>query len=165
MTEKKIRDYAIQFRKAIEAARDAGEFRPEKTYQREPMVNFPCDCCDDTADLFIHYLYHTFGIDSLKVTGSYYSKRLKCTYYHTWQVFEGWVVDLTGDQFDNDSDIKVKTIPVYVGFMGDFHKQFRDLHSEHSCGIECLGSGSHERMYRLYDAISLHMNGYKAYQE
>ena len=85
-----------------------------------------------TADLFIHYLYHTFGTDSLKVTGSYYSKRLKCTCYHTWQVFEGWVIDLTGDQFDNDSDIKVKTIPVYVGSMSDFHKQFENPQIEHS---------------------------------
>lgn len=149
---------ATQFRTAIEAARDAGESKPEKPYQREPMVNFPCDCCDDTADLFIHHLYHTLGIDSIKVTGSYYSKRLKRICYHTWQVYEGWVVDLTGDQFDNDSDIKVKTIPVYVGSMGDFHNQFEDLHSEHSCGIECLGSGSHERMYRSYDAIISHMD-------
>lgn len=112
MTEREIKEYAIQFRKAIEGARDAGEFKPEKLSQREPMNHFPYDCCDDTVDIFIHYLYNTFGLDSPKVTGSYYSKRLKCTCYHTWQVFEGWVVDLTGDQFDNDSDINVKSIPV-----------------------------------------------------
>ena len=149
---------ATQFREAIEAARDAGEFKQQKPYQREPMVNFPCDCCDDTVDLFIHYLYHTLGIDSIKVNGCYYSKKLKCTCYHTWQVFEDWVVDLTGDQFDNDSDVKIKTIPVYVGLMDDFHNQFENLQLEHSCGIECLGSGSHERMYRLYDAIIRHLN-------
>lgn len=157
MTIQKIKEYAIQFRSAIEEARDAREFKPERPYQRESMDNFPYDCCDDTADLFIHYLYHTFGTDSLKVTGSYYSKRLKCTCYHTWQVFEGWVIDLTGDQFDNDSDIKVKTIPVYVGSMSDFHKQFENPQIEHSCGIECLGIGSHERIYRLYDAVMRHM--------
>lgn len=72
-------------------------------------------------------------------------------------MFEGWVVDLTGDQFDDDPDIRIKSIPVYVGPMSDFHKQFENPQIEHSCGIECLGSGSHERMYRLYDAIMKHM--------
>ena len=65
--------------------------------------------------------------------------------------------DLTGDQFDNDSDINIKTIPVYVGSMSDFHKQFEDLCLEHSCGIECLGEGSKKRMYRLYEAIMKHL--------
>ena len=67
-------------------------------------------------------------------------------------------MDLTGDQFDEDTDIDIKTIPVYVGSMSDFHKQFENPKSEHSCGIECLGIGSHERMYRLYDAVMRHMN-------
>lgn len=158
MTEQIIRQIATEFRAAIEVAKDAGEFKPPKPYQREPMDNFPYDCCDDTADLFIHYLYHTFEIDSIKVTGSYYSKRLKCTCFHTWQEFEGWVIDLTGDQFDRDSDIKVKTIPVYVDRMDEFHRQFENPKSEHSCGIECLGAGCHERMYGLYDKIMTHMN-------
>jgi len=34
---------ANNFRAAIEAARDAGEFKPEKPYQREPMNCFPND--------------------------------------------------------------------------------------------------------------------------
>ena len=48
---------ATKFRKAIEGARDAGEFKPEKPYQPERKGSFPEDCCNDTADLFIHYLY------------------------------------------------------------------------------------------------------------
>lgn len=128
---------AAHFQAAIEAARDAGEFIPQKSYLREPMDNFPSDCCDDAVDLFAHFLYHTFGIESLKVTGSYYSKRFKCTCYHTWQVFEDCVVDLTDDQFENDTDIEIKTIPVYVGSMNAFHKQFENPRIEYSCGIEC----------------------------
>ena len=85
------------------------------------------------------------------------SNSLKCKCYHTWMLFEDWVIDLTGDQFDNDSDINIKTIPVYVGSMSDFHKQFEDLCLEHSCGIECLGEGSKKRMYRLYEAIMKHL--------
>lgn len=157
MTRHDIKEYATRFRKAIEAARDAGEFDPQKRNQYEPMVKFPDDCCDDTVILFIHYLFHEFGKDSLEVKGSYYSKQLDCTCFHWWQVFEGWVVDLTGDQFENDSDIRIKTIPVYVGPMGDFHKQFVIVQSNHSCGIECLGTDSHERMYKLYKSIMKHM--------
>lgn len=157
MTYKEVKEYAIRFRTAIVAARDAGEFDPQKTNQYEAMVEFPYDCCDDTVVLFIHYLYHEFGEDSLEVKGSYYSKRLGCTCKHYWQVFEDWVVDLTGDQFENDSDIIIKSIPVYVGPMGAFHKQFEIVQSKHSCGIECLGIDSHVRMYKLYESIMKYM--------
>lgn len=67
------------------------------------------------------------------------------------------MVDLTGDQFDNDDDIKIKAISVYVGPMSDFHKQFKFSRSEHSCGLECLGNRSHERMHKLYDAVMKYM--------
>ena len=156
MGEDELRSEAQEFRKAIEKAKVAGEFIPER-FQRESMNQFPYDCCDDTADLFIHYLYHEFGVDSLKVTGSYYDSKLKCTCYHTWQVTEGLVIDLTGDQFDSDPAIKVKVDPVYVGPMSDFHSQFENPREEHSCGIEVLGEGCHERMYGLYDKIMQHM--------
>lgn len=157
MTDLEIKEYAIRFRTAIEAARDAGEFDHQKRNQYEPMVKFPHDCCDDTVVLFIHYLYHEFGEDSMEVIGSYFSEQLGCTCKHYWQMFEGWVVDLTGDQFENDSDIKIKSIPVYVGPRGDFHNQFDIVQSKRSRGIECLGIDSHERMYKLYASIMKHM--------
>ena len=148
---------ATRFRAAIEEARDVGEFKQPKPYQQEPMANFPFDCCDDTTDLFIHYLYHMFGIDSLKITGRYYSNKLKCTCFHTWQETEGVLIDLTGDQFDRDDDIQIKAVPVYVARKEKFHEQFDCPQTERSCGIECLGIGSHDRMYGLYDKIMKHM--------
>lgn len=155
MNHNQLLQEANRFREAIVATRDAGEFKTLKSFQRD---NFPYDCCDDTADLFIHYLYHTFGIDSIKITGNYYSKRLKCTCFHTWQKTEGEIIDLTGDQFDQDSDIPIKSMPVYVGRGGEFHEQFECLCEERSCGIECLGTGSHNRMYDLYEKVMRQLN-------
>jgi hypothetical protein len=157
MTKGELLEIANRFRMAILRAKNSGEFKPEP-YKREPMNDFPNDCCDDATDLFIHYIYHNYGIDSIKITGNYYSNHFKCSCYHTWQETEGFVVDLTGDQFDNDTDISVKSVPVYVGKKGRFHNQFSDCQSERSCGIECLGEGSWERMYRLYDAIMKYIN-------
>lgn len=58
---------ATRFRKAIEKARDWSEF-----HKNDRMRKFPHDCCDDTADLFTNYIYHTCGIDSLRVDRKYY---------------------------------------------------------------------------------------------
>lgn len=156
MTRKELLHEATGFRRAIEKAKDGGEFVPHR-FKPERMNNFPYDCCDDTADLFTHYLYHEFGIDSIRINASYYDKRLKCDCYHDWQETEGWIVDLTGDQFENDPSVLIKAEPIYVGKMNDFHRQFKIKRQEHSCGIECLGDGCWERMYGLYDVIIQHM--------
>ncbi len=152
MTKEELRFAAVQFRKAIERARDAGEFAPQRL-KCERMNNFPYDCCDDTADLFTHYLYQRFGIDSIRVDGEYWDNALGCTCGHSWQVTCGWLIDLTGDQFNNDSSVPIKTEAVYVGKMDDFHRQFEIRRQKHSCGIECLGTGCRKRMHGLYDGI------------
>lgn len=155
MTEDQLKTEATKFRKAIEKARNAGEFRPS-SYKPERMNNFPYDCCDDTADLFTHYLFHKFGIDSIRVDGQYYDKDYGYC-YHSWQETDGWIVDLTGDQFDNDSSVLIKTNEVYVGKMDNFHRQFKIARSELSCGIDCLVSGSWDRMQSLYQKIIRYM--------
>lgn len=43
MTEDQLKTEATKFRKAIEKARNAGEFRPG-SYKPERMNNFPYDC-------------------------------------------------------------------------------------------------------------------------
>ena len=156
MTREELLHEAIRFRRAIEKAKDAGEFVPQR-FKPERMNNFPHDCCDDTADLFTHYLYHEFDIVSIRINASYFDKRLKCDCYHDWQETEGWIVDLTGDQFQNDPSVPIKAKSIYVGKMDGFHRQFNIRRQEYSCGIECLGDGCWERMYGLYDAIMLHM--------
>ena len=157
MTKEQLLFEATRFRRAIEKAGAAGEFVPKKPFQPERMNNFPHDCCDDTADLFTHYLYHEFGIDSIRVDGEYYDNRLKCTCGHSWQETDGWIVDLTGDQFENDPSVQIKARAVYVGKLDDFHRQFAIRRKEHSCGIECLGDACQDRMYDLYNAIMEYM--------
>ena len=117
------------------------------------MNNFPHDCCDDTADLFTHYLYQNFGIDSIGVDGEYYDSVLKKI---MWALMAGnrwWLVDLTGDQFNNDPSVLIKAEAVYVGKMDDFHRQFKIRRQEHSCGIDCLCDGWRDRMYNLYKTV------------
>lgn len=147
---------AKRFRNAIEMARDAGDLTP-MNMGSERMNRFPDDCCDDTADLFTHYLYHKFGIESIRVDGHYYNYRLRCSRGHSWQKTEGWLIDLTGDQFDNDPVIPIKAPSIYVGKMGGFHRQFEIKRQERSCGIECLGDDCKDRMYWLYSIIMKHI--------
>ena len=156
MTREELKFEATRFRRAIEKAKADGEFVPKKPLQPERMNNFPHDCCDDTADLFTHYLYHEFRIDSIRIDGEYYDNRLNCTCAHSWQETDGWIVDLTGDQFEYDASVPIKAEPIYVGKMDDFHRQFKIRRQEHSCGLECLGDGCWDRMYSLYDAIMKH---------
>lgn len=76
MTREELQFEAFRFRKAIEKSNDAKEFVPQR-FKFERMNNFPHYCCDDTADLFTHYLYQNFGIDSIGVDGEYYDSVLK----------------------------------------------------------------------------------------
>lgn len=96
MTKQELLYEANRFRQAIEKAKAAGEFIPQK-YKQERMNNFPHDCCDDTADLFTYYLYHKFRIDSIRVDSEYYDSYREYTCGHSWQKTGGWIIDLTGD--------------------------------------------------------------------
>ena len=155
MIKEQLELEACKFRQAIEKARDAGDFTPNG-HRPERMNNFPHDCCDDTADLFTHYLFHKYHVDSIRIDGEYYDKVYgHCG--HSWQETEGWIIDLTGDQFESDPSIAIKAGAIYVGKMDSFHRQFHIVRNEHSCGIECLGSGSWDRMYGLYRKIIKHM--------
>lgn len=156
MTKSELSREANRFRAAIEKTRDAGEFVPSR-FKSERMNSFPYDCCDDAADLFTHYLYHEFGIDSIRIHATYYDEKLQRDCYHDWQKVNRWHVDLTGDQFDNDSSLPINAGSVYVGMVDDFHRQFDIIEEKHSCGIECLGDGSWDRMYGLYNAIMKYM--------
>lgn len=154
MTKWEVLCEAKRFRAAMERARDAEEFNYfVKPNLPEKMNKFPDDCCDISADLFVHYLYHQYEIISTRIDGDLFDEYLGFTRGHSWQETEGWLIDLTGDQFDNEKGVIIKSEPVYVGHMDDFHRQFQIRFSEPSCGIECLGEGCQDRMYGLYTKI------------
>ena len=152
MTEKELNVEACRFRTAIEMAKNAGEFTP-KQFKSERMNNFPKDCCDDTSDLFAHYLFLNFKISSRRIIGEYRDDNIGCTCFHSWLVVNELVVDLTGDQFEDDPSVPIKAEPVYVGENDDFHKQFTVVGDEFSIGIESLSSSCFYRMKGLYGSI------------
>ena len=65
---KDIEQLATQFRKAIDAALEAGEFDNDSIYRR-----FPRACCGDTSDLLAQYLLDK-GIKTDYVCGTYWGK-------------------------------------------------------------------------------------------
>ncbi|MDZ7322019.1 transglutaminase domain-containing protein [Kosakonia sacchari] len=67
---------------------------------------FPVGCCGDTSELLAYLLYQQFGIASELVSGRYKdfdhrspASGLSNGNSHAWLVVNGWIVDLTADQF------------------------------------------------------------------
>lgn len=54
---KEIKQFATQFRRAIDLALEAGEFDNDSIYRR-----FPRACCGDTSDLLAQYLLDDVGV-------------------------------------------------------------------------------------------------------
>ena len=148
ISKEEITSIANRFRCAILSAKDNREFD-----FKDRMQNFPYGCCDDTADLFAHYLYHEFGIPSLRVDGKYYSDNPEDSCGHSWQIVDGLVIDLTGSQFKHNSVFHNYDKDVYVGEEDDFYRMFEIRRCDRFKGIECLGIDSHARMYKLYEII------------
>ncbi len=124
-----------------------------KNHER-PFHTFPVDCCDDTADLLAHLFYNKYRQYTKRVVGSYEDATTGTTCYHVWLLVDSYIVDITGDQYNNDSILDVKCPAVYVGIMDDFHLQFANLGIEENyIGIDGLGKHSHERLYSLYNTI------------
>lgn len=65
------------------------------------------------------------------------------------------IIDITGDQFKDDSTFLNYDIPVYIGEEDDFHKLFdeedRDIHIHY--GIGALGGMCQYRLWDLYERI------------
>ncbi len=147
-------DIASTFRQAIVKTKKHGAFN-----YMDRMNCFPDGCCDDTANLFAHYLYHEHGILSVRIDASYHDGNPERNTGHSWQEVDGMVVDLTGSQtqFRNDPIFLNYSHDVYVGPMDDFHRLFEENRREYMRGIEDLGNSSWYRMYGLYTTIMKNM--------
>lgn len=147
--KQKIRKLATTFRNAIEAAKVAGEFDSEF-----PFSQFPHSCCGDATDLLAQYLLE-HNIKSTYVCGTRYDENQKDTQSHAWLLVDKLIVDITGDQFSNQSIYYNYNIPVYVGTSDSFHFLFkiekRDVHKFD--GLENYGYMYQTRLFRLYDII------------
>lgn len=148
LSKEELYNQAVAFRQAIMAAKEDGKFS-----FKDRMISFPKGCCDDTVDLFAHYLYLYFGIISERIDGTYYDLDPWNNCSHSWLEINGWVVDLTGDQFKNDSTFLRYDKEVYVGEIDAFHSLFEEYRRVEFCGIEDLSENCWERMYSLYNII------------
>jgi len=141
---------ASRFRKAIEMARDNGEFDKDISF-----YHFPRACCGDTCDLLGQYFLDN-GIESVYVCGNYYSgNEWDNGQSHAWLIVDGNIIDITGDQFSSSATFLHNNTPVYVGMPNDFYKLFevhhRDIHKIVPIGE--LGPFAVPRLMRLYSII------------
>lgn len=127
-----LRRIAQNFRDAIDAAKAARE--SYKFFRK-----FPDGQCGYTTDMLAKYLTHKGYTHLIYETGVYYwddwdSNEDHVPNQHTWLLAEGFVVDITADQFKcHDEPIKNDT-KVYVGPKTPYYKQF-EVHPNGVCEI------------------------------
>ena len=142
-----VNNIAIHFREAIVEAKHNHEY-PE----RDRMSHFPYGCCDDAADLLAEHIFRLHEIESIRVAGDVFNNIEGITEYHHWLELNGTIVDITGDQFNDNAFLLKYSRKVYVGRGDDFHNLF-GVRRWRSRGIQSIGVESHKRMYGLYDII------------
>lgn len=147
---KELEHFAFEFRMAIERAKAEGEFDSDLTF-----FQFPLACCGDASDLLAQYLLEN-GIKSTCVCGNrYFDNPETGTQSHAWLLVNGLIIDITGDQFNNQSSYYNYNKRVYVGKGDAFHKLFEveNRHTYDFEGIENLGYVCQSRLFDLYRKI------------
>lgn len=146
----KIEKLAIDFRKALENALKFDELGLDFMFKR-----FPRGCCGDTSYLLAEYLLEN-GIETSYVCGTYINSGFENMQSHAWLIDENeYIIDITGDQFKNDSVFLNYNKTVYVGKIDKFHKLFeveeRNIHKMH--GLSQVGDFCYARLRTLYNSI------------
>ena len=151
MNIQKIREVAIKFRCAADAAYEYGAFG-----FGAPFNNFPHECCDDMCDLFGQFLFEK-DVKVFKVHGIYRYDEWENKYSHVWLQFgDGNVIDLTGDQYKDDPIMLNYDVACYVGKASYLHDLFpiEERHSYPYYGINDYSNiNVRKRLWNLYDII------------
>ncbi|WP_270444383.1 hypothetical protein [Blautia intestinalis] len=114
MTDKEIFQLAKKFRNAILKANANGEFFRAGFIERFPEGN-----CGIVCDLLGRYLLEYANVRSWYTSGEIKLEN------HVWLTLEKKIiVDITGDQYSNRIGSLHYDLPVYVGKIDAFHKQF-----------------------------------------
>lgn len=87
-TFKIIKELATQFRNALE------QLEPNEYPNSSWFAVYPRGCCGDTSDLLAKYL-------SCKGIKAEYVWGMNDEMSHGWLEYEGYIIDITVDQFDN----------------------------------------------------------------
>lgn len=109
----------------------ASAFRGEldQYYDRNPGVNhstnfmdpargrFPLDHCKAAAIMFGEYLINHVGVDSDLVS---YAWGERDNESHGWLIYDGWIVDLTADQFNDEK----RSVIVAPAEDSEWHQSF-----------------------------------------
>lgn len=149
-----IQTLISNFRHAVDLAKNNGEFDNDFSFN-----HFPRGCCGDASDLLGEYLLE-HGVQSTYVCGNRdFDDPEEGVQSHAWLLVNGWIADITGDQFSNRSIYFNYDIPDYYGPKDDFHRLFevenRDVHP--FLGLKnynafCLG-----RLYDIYEKIKRYL--------
>jgi hypothetical protein len=140
-----IERLAFKFRAAIETALQDGALDTDVMF-----CNFPNGCCGDTCDLLAQY-FLDHDIKTKRVVGSAKTVQGIGKQTHAWLLFRNCViVDITGDQFIDDSTFLNYCNPVFVGKRNRFYKLFSIDTVEPFAGICALDSCTQKRLSDLY---------------
>lgn len=111
-------EIATQFREAIITALHNGQIHGSLLFK------FPQGSCGYASELLQRYL-HESGIESSYVTGSFDDGIPDNFESHTWLLTDdGFIIDITGDQYSFKTHMLEYNIPVYVGKTDSFHSLF-----------------------------------------
>jgi hypothetical protein len=111
IAQKLIYDLSFQFRKAMELAYAHNEFNTIPELRR-----FPTGSCGITSCLLGEYLME-HGISTTYINRTYYGNTSFDSQSHTWlQTDRNLIIDITGDQFKNNSLLMNYSTSVYVGW-------------------------------------------------
>lgn len=147
---------AKDFREAILKAKIDGKFSHSALIL---MREFPKGCCTISCDLLGRYFYEKAHIKSWYTSGEVGENS------HAWlTLHNNFIVDITGDQYKNNRGTMCYNIPVYVGEMDAFHRQFQMNGSliEYSPNLwtpDFMGETSVQRIQRIcYEIVLKYLN-------
>ena len=115
-----VKKLANDFRNAIEKAKKDNAFLTN--IYVGCFCGFPYGCCDEASNLLSRFLLEN-NITSNLIRGVYKSDK-DCDYIHVWLMVNDIVVDITGDQFEEEHEFFNYNKTVYVGPKDNFHKLF-----------------------------------------
>lgn len=147
---KDIKRLANQFRNAIDQARDVGEFDKDFSFYK-----FPRGCCGDASDLLAQYLLDN-DIRTYYVCGNYSNGSYESVQSHAWLLTDAQtIIDISGDQFRNNSEFLNYDRRVYIGTEDKFHRLFKveDRDVRKNVGLDALGDMCQSRLNELYRKI------------
>jgi len=143
---------AHRFRNAIESGISASD--PDIVTDI-CFSQFPEGCCGDASELLAQFLLD-HNIKTYYVCGTYGDESFENMQSHAWLLTEDFmIVDITGDQFRNDSRFFFYKHSVYYGKDDAFHKLFdgEDREIRESSGLSNLEIFAQIRLVELYKSI------------